>query len=586
MAGANDVVNGLDIGDAGNSIETAASVGHSSQITGSAGFAPDTGDFYRFVPNEDGFWSATLDGLGSDLDLDLYGSNGQLLAVSNASGTNPDYVSFELTAFETYYLHVIPDGAASSAYNLRMNLIGVRPVVVGTAGDDLCDLIPFVAGTARGGPGNDLYLVDDFLDRAIEEPGEGIDTVEASLSWELADNLENLRLVGSNAVEGVGNALDNQILGNVDYNRLRGGEGNDTLDGASGNDTMDGGFGDDVYYVDNASDVVSEQSNEAQALPSRSAAFLARAWSDEGGREPPDPSAGTGSNIDTVISQVSYTLRTNIENLQLAEDGAALDLDGTGNDLDNLLAGNSGNNRLSGLAGKDILDGGKGNDTLDGGDGADTLGGGAGNDVYIAGSGDRIVEASGGGTDTVRASATWVLANNVERLVLEGAGALNGTGNTLANTLTGNAAANALSGAAGADVLQGLAGNDVLRGGSGNDRLSGGSGADAFVFETALSASANKDLITDFVHGTDRIRLDDDVFSALVPGALTAAQFRSGAGVTTAGDASDRILYNTTTGALYYDRDGTGAAAAPVVFAVLGSGSHPALTAADFVIVG
>lgn len=586
MAGTNDKVNGLDIGDAGNTLETAASVGHSSQITGSAGFAPDTGDFYRFVPNEDGFWSATLDGLSADLDLDLYDSNGQLLVVSNASGANPDYVSFELTAFATYYLHVIPDGSASSAYNLRMNLIGVRPVVVGTAGDDLCDLIPFVAGTARGGPGNDLYLVDDFQDRAIEEPGEGIDTVEASLSWELANNLENLRLVGSNAVEGIGNALDNRILGNVDFNRLRGGEGNDTLDGASGVDTMDGGAGDDVYYVDNAADLVTEQNNDASATSLRSAAMLPGAWRGSDGREPPQGSAGTGSDIDTVICQVSYTLRANIENLQLAEDGAALDVNGTGNELDNLLAGNSGNNQLSGLAGRDILDGGKGNDTLDGGDGADTLGGGAGNDVYLAGTGDRIVEASNGGTDTVRASASWTLAVNVEHLLLIGPGILNGTGNTAANNLTGNTAANNLSGAAGADVLQGMGGNDVLRGGTGNDRLTGGGGADVFVLETALSASANKDLITDFVRGTDKLRLDDDVFTALTPGALGAAQFRAGAGVTTAGDASDRIIYNTSTGALYYDRDGTGSAAAPVVFAVLGSGSHPVLSAVDFVVVG
>jgi Ca2+-binding RTX toxin-like protein len=157
--------------------------------------------------------------------------------------------------------------------------------------------------------------------------------------------------------------------------------------------------------------------------------------------------------------------------------------------------------------------------------------------------------------------------------------------NGSANSLTGNAAANTLSGAGGADTITGLAGNDVLKGGTGNDTLSGGSGADIFVFDTALNASTNKDRITDFTHASDKLRLDDDVFKGLAVGALGVTQFRSGAGVTTAADANDRIVYNTSTGALYYDSDGSGPAAA-VGFAVVGSSTHPALSAADFVVVG
>jgi Ca2+-binding RTX toxin-like protein len=201
----------------------------------------------------------------------------------------------------------------------------------------------------------------------------------------------------------------------------------------------------------------------------------------------------------------------------------------------------------------------------------------------VVGAGDRITEASGGGTDTVKSAINWTLAANVEKLILTGSAAVNGTGNSGANTLTGNQAANTLSGAGGADTLAGGGGNDVLKGGAGNDRLSGGAGADTFVFDTALSASTNKDSITDFTPGTDTLRLVARVFTALAPGALAPGQFHSGDGVTSAAEADDRILYDTASGALYYDADGTGTVNSPIQFATLVN--HPVISAADFVIV-
>lgn len=93
----------------------------------------------------------------------------------------------------------------------------------------------------------------------------------------------------------------------------------------------------------------------------------------------------------------------------------------------------------------------------------------------------------------------------------------------------------------------------------GRDTLTGGARADHFVFNTALNAS-NIDAITDFTHAADKIVLDDDIFTQIgAIGALNAAAFRKGAGVATAGDADDRIILNTTTGALFYDADGNGA---------------------------
>ncbi|MFM7785115.1 MAG: M10 family metallopeptidase C-terminal domain-containing protein, partial [Gammaproteobacteria bacterium] len=224
-------------------------------------------------------------------------------------------------------------------------------------------------------------------------------------------------------------------------------------------------------------------------------------------------------------------------------------------------------------------------DTLSGGGGAaDTLLGGKGDDTYVVDAADTVTENASEGTDTVQSAVSWTLGTNVERLLLTGSAAVNGTGNAEANSLTGNSAANRLLGLDGLDTLSGGGGADTLAGGKGNDTLTGGEGADVFVFDSALSATSNRDVITDFSPGSDKIRLGNDVFTALGTGALAASRFAAGPGLKTAGDADDRILYDTSTGSLYYDPDGTGSKAA-VLFAVLGSGSPPALTAADFVIV-
>ncbi|MSP82467.1 MAG: hypothetical protein EXQ94_05930 [Alphaproteobacteria bacterium] len=137
------------------------------------------------------------------------------------------------------------------------------------------------------------------------------------------------------------------------------------------------------------------------------------------------------------------------------------------------LRGEGGSDQLFGLGGIDRLEGGVGNDTLDGGIGNDSLLGGAGNDVYIVDNvRDRITEAAAGGTDTVRSGISFVLPGNVENLIFTGTGAINGSGNTSANSMAGNG---------GKNVLLGLAGNDRLDGGSGNDSLIGGAGIDSLV---------------------------------------------------------------------------------------------------------
>ncbi|HUH48499.1 MAG TPA: calcium-binding protein, partial [Mycoplana sp.] len=158
---------------------------------------------------------------------------------------------------------------------------------------------------------------------------------------------------------------------------------------------------------------------------------------------------------------------------------------------------------------------------LDGGSGADTLNGEAGNDSYIVdNAGDKVVEAANGGTDTVQASRSYTLPENVEKLILIAAGNYSGTGNVQSNTITGNGGANTLKGLGGNDVLLGGRGNDRLYGDSGNDKLNGaagadtlfgGSGADTFVFRAVSDstvASTGRDTIVDFSKAAgDRIDL-------------------------------------------------------------------------------
>jgi serralysin len=154
-------------------------------------------------------------------------------------------------------------------------------------------------------------------------------------------------------------------------------------------------------------------------------------------------------------------------------------------------------------------------------------------------------------------------------------------GNSGANTLLGERGHDSLRGGAGNDSLFGDTGRDTLSGGLGNDTLNGGSRADLFRFDTALNASTNVDRINGYSIAEDTIQLDDDIFTAAgAVGTLSASAFRAGA---SAQDADDRIIYDSATGSIYYDADGSGAGA-QMLFATVTAGL--ALTRADFSIIG
>ncbi|WP_131655627.1 beta strand repeat-containing protein, partial [Methylocucumis oryzae] len=343
------------------------------------------------------------------------------------------------------------------------------------------------ADTLIGGLGNDSYVVNSANDVVIETSAlsSELDVVNSSISYSLGNNVENLVLTGTDAINGTGNGLNNKLTGNNAANQLNGG---------LGADTMLGGLGNDVYTVDDVADVTTETST-------------------------------LSNEIDLVNSSITHTLAANIEQLTLTGTTA---IDGVGNNLANLITGNNAANRLDGQAGADTLLGGLGNDSynvdnagdvvtetsalaneidevfssvsfslsvnvehltlignkaingtgnalknritgndaanmLDGGTGVDTLIGGLGNDTYkVDSTSDTVIESSAlaNEIDTVESVVTFTLVKNVEHLTLLGGNAINGFGNVLANKITGNAAANLLNGGQGADTLTGGLGND------------------------------------------------------------------------------------------------------------------------------
>ncbi|WP_114947090.1 calcium-binding protein [Microvirga calopogonii] len=185
-----------------------------------------------------------------------------------------------------------------------------------------------------------------------------------------------------------------------------------------------------------------------------------------------------------------------------------------------------------------------GHDTFHGNDYDDLIRAGTGNDVVYGYDGDDIAYGDAG-----------------------------------ADALYGDWGDDDLYGGTGRDTLAGGAGSDYLNGGADSDQLTGGTGKDYFVFDTRPSKN-NVDRIVDFRPVDDTIMLDNQVFTRVGrDGWLSGGAFTTGSG---ARDSSDRIIYNKQTGALLYDADGIGGAAA-IKFAQLSSGLS--LTKADFFVL-
>jgi Ca2+-binding RTX toxin-like protein len=311
---------------------------------------------------------------------------------------------------------------------------------------------------------------------------------------------------------------DDTLKGFGGNDTLRGESGHDYLNGGVGRDTMIGGLGNDTYIVDDGYDMVVETA---------------------------------GQGLDVVRTSTTYMLPFfgEIEWLETTDPNGTAPLELYGNSIDNQITGNNGDNLIEGGGGADRMIGRGGNDTY-----------------YVNSANDTIVENGGHGIDTVITGVSYTLTPGADVEILRTVDYYETPIN-----LTGNANGN---------VVRGNNGNNVVNGGDGRDELIGLGGQDSFLFNTVLNAAANVDRIVDFNVADDTIQLDRAIFSSsLGLGNISAGEFVIGMA---AQDANDRIIYDSNTGALYYDNDGVGGNA-QVQFAEVGR--NLALTNLDFLVV-
>ncbi|MDX2309364.1 MAG: hypothetical protein NW216_14080 [Hyphomicrobium sp.] len=370
-----------------------------------------------------------------------------------------------------------------------------------------------------GGAGNDVYYIADPNDLVLEDIGGGIDIVLSGArdlnlfnrfptNQSVTDtNVENATLLGS---------LDLDILASNAANHLIGNAGANVIDGLGDNDTIEGGAGHDTLNGDSGSDrIEGAEGNDTLNGGAGNDTFVIRAGAGS-------DSIADESGDDTLETHVTFSLapHASIERLVLLGNTA---IHGTGNSAHNTLVGNGAANQLSG---------GEGNDTIEGGGGADTLVGGLGNDLFrISATGITITEAVGGGTDTIESSVSLTLAANIDHLILTGSGLLNGTGNSLGNSLVGNTNSNQLSGGDG---------NDTLNGGGAGDTLNGGLGNDVYVLD------GTTDALTD-TGGTDTIQ--SNVSRSLAAFAFIENLSLTGTtAVSATGNGSNNVLFGNAIG--------------------------------------
>lgn len=447
-----------------------------------------------------------------------------------------------------------------------------------------------------GGDGNDTYVVPAAGTVTITESGttnSSADVVESARTFNLstdatdATSVENLTLTGTGNISGTGTAGVNTIIGNTGNNKLDGGASADTLQGGAGNDTYVYTSGDSITDTSGTDTVETAVDNYTLTTGLENLTLTAATATKSTGNSLPnviDANDGAFANVllrgeagndtyyvdsgdtvaedanegtDTVITEVTFTLGANIENITiLAGSGGSLTATGSPGTSNNVLTDSTTASE------------------------ANTLVGGGGNDTYyVVGTGDTITEGSSQGTDIINwyaaAASTFDMstkASNVENfnITKNASGnhvALNVTGNDSNNTINGNDAANTIlggnggdtiTGAGGGDDLQGGAGNDSLNGGTGDDDLRGGSGNDTLILgsgdsDTVIFESTGDnngaDTISNFSRGSGGDILD---FSAFLGGTIslhstTAANDSSTANTTVAGNV---LLVNDTGTAL------------------------------------
>jgi Ca2+-binding RTX toxin-like protein len=392
------------------------------------------------------------------------------------------------------------------------------------------------------------------------------------------------------------NNLINVTLGNYAF----GLGGNDRIIGTDGDEVMYGGHGDDIIYGKN---YASFSGTGTFLDPFRDVII-------EAGSGPDYIFGDQGSDIlygGDGNDQI-YGGRHDDSGIVLSYAGLWYKAGLFGGDGEDFLSGDQGHDDLFGGNGNDVLDGGEDNDNLDPGAGVNRVDGGSGTDTMIVGADlanvtfdlswdhDIILQRNTGGLIEAQTvdGVEFFNFNGVIKTLFDitpldiegndGNNTLNGTANGEIirgmggnDKLNGNGGADRLYGGKGKDNLKGGDGNDTLFGSSGKDKLTGNAGADTFVFNHFGNKSADR--VMDYSVADDTVWLNNAKFSSLANGALNAANFVSGAAAV---DADDFVIYDATTGKLFYDADGNGAGAQKLVASFDGL---PALTASEFFII-
>ena len=555
-----------------------------------------------------------LDGAeGSDIYLISAATHHAAAEISDSGTTGSDEIRFSASAAGTLTLYsgdtgiervVIGTGSATTAITTATTALNVNAAAVGNAlaisgntginsltGTEFGDLIDGKSGTDKldGRNGSDIYSIAATTEHTAAEITDtgtvGTDeirftaTASSTLTLYAGDTgIERVVLgtgTGTDADTSATTALNvnaNAILNPI---TIIGNAGINYVTGTSATDQLDGRNGSDVYLINSASHHLAAEITDSGDTGVDEVRFTAT-------------SAGTLTLYADDTGIESIVIGTGTTGTAVTSATVALNINATAATNGLLLTGNAGTNTITGTAQSDLIDGKAGTDLLYGGNGSD---------IYLINAttehtAAEIIDNGTSGIDELRFTAnsasTLILHagdTGLEKVVI-------GTGVSEFAVTTGTAAVNinatnivngiSITGNNGANTLIGTAYNDSFIGNNGNDTLTGGGGTDQFMFSYAPNSSSNRDTITDFQLNTDKLVFSLSIFSGLgsTAGALNSNQFLSAAGAITATDADDRLIYNSTTGILYYDQDGVGGVTA-IQVALLGTTTHPALYYSD-----
>jgi Ca2+-binding RTX toxin-like protein len=408
---------------------------------------------------------------------------------------------------------------------------------------------------------------------------ENLQFSAASIASRAQAGNSNVATAGNDVLLGAGG--NDTFAGLAGNDTLTGGDGDDDLAGGADGDYLYGGGGNDTYRyaLGDGFDVVNESGGTADRvrfvdmLPSDIAVrqFGSDLWFLR---------QSTGEGL-VAVSGFYLAPKYEIETAEFSDgttwDNATLRLlasQVTGTSGADDLTGSSGADSIYGLAGNDTMNGLDGDDLLDGGTGNDSMIGGLGNDTFIVDSASDVInEASGQGNDTAQSSVTYTLSSSqsIENLVLTGTSAINGTGNTLANTINGNSAANTLSGGTGADTLIGGAGNDIYVVDNAGDAVTelAGEGVDLVQSSVTYTLAANLENLT--LTGSNAINATGNALDNVLTG-------NSGTNTLTGGAGNDTYVVGTGDTVVENANEGTDTVQSSITWTIASTGNVENLT--------